>query len=334
MMAILPLLLAAAPEVPEVWICHFDTARLVTDELEWSFVREHLDGIKLYIGKVGPGRQAWDPDALAAFCAVCAEAGIRLSIECGGTLDFMPLDETNGEKSAELELRSFRNLREHGGELFALDLDGPVRRLMHPGEGRQGFGDLEAALTELCDYLTIVRAEFPETAFYALTNFPNWGWRGGLSYHGRGEMRQDWGDYAPVLAGIIRRTREAGVPVAGVTCDNPWEYANGTRRSATLEDPAQVDWMHRILDLERYVEAEGLEFNLIVNSEMGGNTSAQAFYEGTLAFLEAYRAAGGTPKRILIQSWYPHPEAVGPEDEEYSFTNLVAEVIRRVKGVE
>jgi creatinine amidohydrolase len=70
--------------------------------------------------------------------------------------------------------------------------------------------------------------------------------------------------------------------------------------------------------------------NLIVNSEAGGNTSDEAFCNDTLAFVDAYRAAGGSPKRWIVQSWYLHPKQVVPESEPHTMTALVRAVIEKL----
>lgn len=328
--AIRPVLEPAGEPPPEVWLCSQQSLGLADPALAWEFVRRRLDGVKLYIGQIHRARD--DSEPLRRFVELCRDEGIALSIELGGCLEFAPLDATNGEESAEIELRMSEALRTVGGEPWALDLDGPVRRLLYPGDGKPGFGDLEACFTEVCDALLAWRQVHPELRFFALTNFPNWGWRGDVSYHARGPQRQDWGDYLPVLRGLIRRTRQAGVPLRGLTIDNPGDYALGTRPSATLADPKQVDWLARLVDLERTAEAEGLEVNLILNHEAGGNTSGEAFEQGTLAFLDAFRAAGGSPTRYLVQSWYEHPRELGPEDQPGTMLHLTAEVIRRVKA--
>ncbi|MFQ5808830.1 MAG: hypothetical protein ACE5JM_04335, partial [Armatimonadota bacterium] len=278
---------------PEVWMCHHGAWDLAGPDAEWDFVRENLDGIKLYIGSV----QKAPEENLKALASTLKDAGIQVSIECGGTLGFAPLDDTNGEKSAEIELSKFKRWTDAGGELHYLDLDGPVRRLLHPGRDRQGFTSIERCVGELMDYMKAVRAVYPDIEFFALTNFPNWGYRGDVSYHARGPKRQDWGEYHDVISEIIRQCRESEMPLKGLTCDNPYEYAIGEHRSVMLPDPTIVDWLARIRDLEEYVEAEGVQFNLISNSEAGGKESAEAFYERSLKFLDTYLEAGGTPRR-------------------------------------
>ena len=39
-------------ETPEVWLCHHDVQDLADLDADWDFVRDHLDGIKVYIGSL------------------------------------------------------------------------------------------------------------------------------------------------------------------------------------------------------------------------------------------------------------------------------------------
>jgi len=316
-------------EEPEVWMCGGPPWVLAEPDAEWDFVKDKLGGIKLYIDAL----RRTPEEKLRTLASVLKEAGIQVAVECGGTLGFAPIDETNGEVSAGIEIPKLRRWTDVGGELDFLDIDGAVRRIMHPKD-KQGFATIEEAVAQLVVYLKAVREVYPDIGFFALTNFPNWGYRGDVSYHARGPERQDWGDYYDVITTIIEMTKEAGVPITGLTCDNPYEYAIGVRKSATLEDPTEVDWLARVRDLEELVEGEGLEFNLICNSEAGGQESAQAFYERTLEFLDTYMEAEGTPRRYVIQSWYPHPKKLVPETEDYTLTALVKAVIERLRSAD
>ncbi len=330
-MAVLAVACPAQVEAaPEVWMCHRNAEHLVAEDAEWSFVQEHLDGIQFYIDRLN----GYDEETLAKLAAMVAEHNLKVSVECGGTLDFGPMDETNGRWSAEHEMAKIAGFVDAGGRIDFLNLDGPIRRLMYSTDHREGLNDLDACVEQLIVYMQTVHAEYPDIEFFLLTNFPNWGWKGDVSYHARGPERMDWGDYYPVVEKALSRTREAGIPFRGLTVDNPYGYAIGTRPSVNLEDPTSVDWMGRIRELQDYVTGLGYEFNMIINDEEGGGESDAAFREGTLAFLDLFMETGPAPTRYIIQSWYVYPEAVVPETNPDSMTGLVRESIRRVKGMD
>jgi len=64
---------------------------------------------------------------------------------------------------------------------------------------------IDKAADELVDALQIHRQAHPETKYWLLTNFPNWGYRGDVSYHARGSQRQDYGDYDQVVRIVLNK---------------------------------------------------------------------------------------------------------------------------------
>jgi hypothetical protein len=182
--------------------------------------------------------------------------------------------------------------------------------------------------------MKVVNSRYPDLKFFTLTNFPNWGWKGGTSCHARHENRQDWGDYYDVVSTLLRKTKDAGVvnPV-GVTVDSPYQYTIGRVRSVNLEDPSRVNWIARLRDLEDYVESQGMELNLIINSVERLEVDAETYCEETLALIDLFEKAGGSPKRYIVQSWGHHPAKMLPESDPVSMTGLTKAVIMKVKGV-
>ena len=76
---------------------------------------------------------------------------------------------------------------------------------------------------------------------------------------------------------------------------------------------------------------EGLEVNLIVNSERGGMESDERFCRETLQMVETYLAAGGRPTRWFVQTWYPFPKRMVPESDPSTMAGLVKAGIERVR---
>jgi len=302
---------------------------LLDPEAEWPFAKEHLSGIQFYIDMVNKA----PTEKLKQFVQLIQEHKYQVAIECGGTLDFAPMNSTNGERSAAIELAKIDKFYAVGGKVDFLNIDGPIRRLMHPKSKRRGsFDSVEKAADELVDYLRIVRRAHPELRFFLLTNFPNWGYRGDVSYHARGPARQDYGDYDTVVRVVLKKLDAANIQLAGVTVDNPYEYLVGSHMSVKLEDPASVNWLARVRSYEDFARGGGLKFNLIANSEAGGKESDELFYNNTLKMVDAYVKAGGRPDRWFIQSWYEHPVRVVPESAHFSMTALVKAAIRRIEA--
>jgi len=315
----------------EVWLCAGGgVSELVREDADWPFVKANLAGIKLYVDQI----EEAPPEQLAALVRLVEKQHYQVAVECGCCLDFGPMDETNGEWSAKLELAKIDKWYAAGGKVDFLDLDGPVRRLMFP-EGRtdgQRFASMEAAADQVVKAVRIVHEAHPEIGFWHLTNFPNWGYRGDVSYHARGAARQDYGDYDDAHRLVCRKLKAAGIPLAGVTIDNPYDYLIGEHFSVGLADPKSVDWLGRVRAYEDRCVGEGLEVNLIVNTERGGTESDERFCRETLEMVDTYLRAGGRPTRWIVQTWYPYPKRIVPESEDFTMTALAKGVIEKVRA--
>jgi hypothetical protein len=182
---------------------------------------------------------------------------------------------------------------------------------------------IEYCAKEYVNYLREVRKTIPDVRFHLLVNFCNWGWKDGPAYHARGPNGQDHGDYHKVVPVLIRETRKAGLDLAALVVDAPYEYVTRAFPSP-YRSQKEVDWIGRIRELEDYVESEGLEFHLIINNSSA--KSSRESCENTLKYLAMYRKAGGSPKRWILQTWSAHPEKVVPDTERYTMTWLAREV--------
>ncbi len=105
---------------------------------------------------------------------------------------------------------------------------------------------------------------------------------------------------------------------------------HGKRRET--KEQTSVDWLTRVRRYEDFAREQNLTFNLIVNSERGGQESDERFFRETLQMVDTYLRAGGRPTRWFVQSWYPHPKQMLPETAPPSLTALVKAVIERVRG--
>ena len=242
------------------------------------------------------------------------------------------MDDTAGEWSVQHELAKIEKYYAAGGKVDFLDLDGPVRRLTHPDNRRDGqcYQSMEKAAIEVVDSVRIFHRAHPEVRFWHLTNFPNWGYKGDVSYHVRGPNRQDYGEYDDAHRLVFEKLKAAGLGLSGVTIDNPYDYLLGEHFSVNLKDPKSVNWLMRVRDYEDRCRAEGLDVNLIVNSERGGQQSDELFCRETLQMVDTYLKAGGRPTRWFVQSWYSHPKQIVPETAPNTMTALVKAVIQKV----
>jgi hypothetical protein len=310
---------------------HSSVLDLIAKDANAESSLEGIAGLKLYIEFVRNAKQS----DLAALVTLVRKNKLKIIVEVGGTLNHDWQDEA-GEKSAQVELAKLKRWYDAGGKVDYLDIDGPVWRLMgHPGWGKdptKKFVSYDRCAKELMDYLSAVKKAYPDIQFFLLTNFPNWGYKKGVSYHANGPQRQSRGDYHEVVTSVMKALKRSRISLAGATVDNPYGYFMGKKKSATLKDPTTVDWIARIRSYEDFCRSNGWEFNLIVNSEAGGKESDKRFYEDTLDMVARYQQAGGRPTRYFIQSWYEHPHKIVPATEPYSMTALTKAVIRQLQA--
>ena len=337
---------ADAP-TPEVWMGGRQPWVLGQRPDQWAGLRPRVGGLTLFIDQV----KTAELEDLRALVKVCGEAGVALGIECAGLCDWRAKEgDQAGELSFADEYRKVERLVTPvadggaGGAIAYLQMDGPFRRMLYQKVGdvpaKTGYQTLDTAAIELIDAMRLWRDKLPELQFHLLTNFPNWGWGETPAYHAwayTAEGPLGWGDYRKVLDLALERTKAADLPLTGLVVDNPYDYAIGAFRSNQLQVTAGVDWIQRIRELEDHIEAAGLQFSLILNSsragaEIGG--SDQMYRDETLAYLDRYRAAGGTPTRWVVESWYPRPRAWLPESEPTSLTGLTATILEQVTSAD
>ncbi|MCL5270908.1 MAG: hypothetical protein M1457_10265 [bacterium] len=319
----------SAADSSVVWMCHADAAALAAPGAQWEHVKANLPVLEMFIDRVG---SRYSDGELRAIADMCRRNRIRIAIECGGPLGVTAPDATEGETSARIELKKIARLARAGATPDYLNLDHPIRRINEAAERNGTAFSLDQAVAELVDYMKAVRAVYPQIQFYLLSNFPNWGWKGERSYTGQTGKPMGWGDYYPVVTKAIDAANAAGIPLAGVTVDFPYDYATGlVRHPGFANDPQRTDWIARIRELENLVHGRGLKFTLIVNSQRGGARDPKLYSEDTLAYIDLYRAAGGKPDVWLVESWYRYPRRVVPETEPYTMTNLVWEVMKKVE---
>jgi hypothetical protein len=353
---------SASPRRPEVWFSHAHPEPLGREPDQWPTVQRELDVLQFPINAVA---FLIPQDDLKRLRAVLKRNGIRVSIECG-YFDWEPqqsdfsapnpkritdrprpvLRPGIGAETARIEIAKLAPLFAAGMRPDYIVMDGPVRRLIHPGAdtgriephgSQEGLADVEAAVDEVVAYMREWRRRLPNVRFMALTNFPNWGWKGQVAYWASGPGGMYWGDYYPVLEALVRKTRAAGMPLAGLVMDNPYEYMMGRIPVGPpwpepTKRPQETDWLARVLDLERTARGLGLAVSLIVNSQKGGHESDLAFVRYTLECLEAYRSRGGMAERYVFQTWYPHPEKLIPDTDPHSMTGMLRQALDVIKG--
>jgi len=330
---------------PRVWMCKGNFAELAAvDQRTWRFVQAYCKVIKVYIDEIPKVRI----EDLRKFAELCAANRIEVAVECAGLCDWR---SSAGKNTAKLSFQDeFAKVKRYikpveeggaGGKIKYLDMDHPITRLIYQTvngrETKADFHTLGSASDQLVEVMKLWRDKIPDIEFCFLTNFPNYGWADYPAYHAwdfTGEGEKGYYDAKAELETVIKKTAAAGIPLKGITVDNPYDYATGQHFSNQPSVTTGVDWVQRLRDLQDFCKQNKLEFGLIFNSERAGSEgsgSDELYFKETLDFVDLYCSTGSIPDYYIIQSWYKHPSAYVPETEPYTMTNLVMEVILKLR---
>lgn len=130
---------------------------------------------------------------------------------------------------------------------------------------------------------------------------------------------------------------------AGFTTDSP--YAGYQKWGGSETHPDALRHREKIILYERWLQQRGREHQFIANSSGGSDfsgfdTATQAgrdawdllYKQQSLRSIQLHQLEGGRPDKVLFESWYDGPFTMVPETANGSFTNLVADGIRYLKG--
>ena len=131
---------------------------------------------------------------------------------------------------------------------------------------------------------------------------------------------------------------------AGFTTDSP--YAGYQRWGGSESQADAIRHREKIILYERWLQARGREHHFIANTAGGGDfdgfdTGTQAgrdawdllYKQQSLRSIQLHQLEGGRPDKVYFESWYDGPFTLVPETRNGTFTNLVRDGIRYLKGV-
>jgi len=296
-----------APGKPErhgqhIWIGPNMAARLFVPGASWPSVQARTHVLKLYISDLDR-----DPSSLASMAATLNQAHIAVAIESGGLRGW----DCSGASVGNVDSDFIQRLVRAGGAISFIALDEPFANSIASGaEPNCGYTVAQAA-AELATEIHIMRAAFPGVEIGLIEPVP---WYSVGSYPSNSVTA--FGDLPQLLDTCLSVLARAHERIDFFHADAPYDY-----------DQALPNGWQKVVALEQAVRARGLRFGLIYNSEAGGTAGDEPFHDQALAALRAYQAAGGNPDDLLLQSWYPYPDVMVPEDQANTFTNTAKDVI-------
>lgn len=125
---------------------------------------------------------------------------------------------------------------------------------------------------------------------------------------------------------------------AGFTTDSPFGGYQQWGGSETNADA--IKHRAKIILYERWLQQQGREHEFIANTTPGNDTSTQAgrdawdllYKQQSLRSIQLHQLEGGRPDKVIFESWYDGPFTMVPETQNGTFTNLVRDGIRYLKG--
>ncbi len=320
------LLVASSPglALPRLSIC---PSYYPEDMSTWPVVLDSIDIYKFYIDRLDPAEYPQLPALIEAL----REHDVQIAVEMAGLIDWGPCDESEADSSYAKERGKLQHLVDLGVTPDILVFDGPISRVVEGGRAGYCEMPLAEAIDQLVAVAQMYRQEWPDVQIALLVNFPHWQYGDWPAYHGDCEPFL-FGEYGSVLDAVFAAMDEAGIPVASLEVDSPYDYSIGTVPPAPCSeiDPATIDWVARLRELEHQVSQHpGTEFCMIYNSDQAGRTSNAQFHLESLQWATLYPSSGGHPGRVMFQSWYPYPDIITPEWGDSTFMNIPFQWIQR-----
>ncbi len=301
---------------------YWDT--LFDNEDEWSSILRNIDVFSFCMAAV----QQNEGDFITRMVPLLKKYNVSIAIEGGALGQTKNADHgclpNDGEIIAKREIEKIQKIYDVGGKVNYYSMDGPIRRTIG-GYFKDNCGwTLDQSVANLILYMKTFHAVHPETKFGIIVNFPNWPYKGTVSYAGKKEPEVI--EYDRVLDEIVEQLNASGEKIYYVHADNPYDYAIEDVWTNKEVKEKKIDWVKRILDLEKQVKKHDLKFGLIYNSMRGGNTSDQLFANDTKKYVKLYAERGGKVDDAIIESWFSYPKNITPKEKPHSFLNLVSKI--------
>lgn len=316
-----------------------DFLRTFTDTQNWPTVYKRTAVFKQFIETLSPtpcpatGRPLYTDEELRQLAAFVNKAGLKTDFEIGGlrwTKD--SCGPGSGRRSAAKEIKTLQRWVDAGGKIDYLTTDHAV--MWNVGLVLQGNKELAGladpdwhkVLDEVADSLAMIHKAFPEAKIGMIESLGYFSVRGA-----NGEMYPTTDpaciypiDFGEFLVTVRKKLQERGIAL------DHWHLDFGYRDCFYDGRNTKTADFNRLIGAERQLKSLGIPGGIIINafddfSQSGTNLIQEkekarnvaerndSAVRNTLAYLEAYRKAGGNPDTWIFQRWQPYPDTTGPE---------------------
>jgi len=233
--------------------------------------------------------------------------GIKLAINAAGAT----WAQAKGRRGMiRRDMRVMQRLKQAGIELHYISLQSVLSKTL-VRDGKVQEYPMSQRIDDIVAYAKAAREIFPAAEIGIIDALPS---------HGK--------DYRAPYRQLKDGMAREGLALSYIHLDMPFEFP--ARRINGASWPG-------VREVERYVEDElGLQFGFFVTSKEGGVISSRAFHDKVMAALDCYLGAEGTPRDLVIASWFPHPRTTIPETatgDDYPAMRTVLEFGRRLDQI-
>lgn len=291
-------------------------------------IAKKIDVYGMFILEVGKN----NGDFLTNLIPILNRNNVKIAVEAMG-IPNVTVDSSGGLKLVTVcsdnatmaniysasELGVLKKIYDRGGKVSYLSLDDPLARGTKNSVYQSIYtcnGTIDDAIDITLRYINNIHAVYPDIKVGLITNFPNWVYGGSPSYPTIGNP----GDYYYILDKFVKTAQSRNIKIFYVNADNPYDYAIGAVPGGNSTNLTKQKWTQRIVDLEHQVKSYGLSFGLIYNSARGGTSKIDnsLLYNDTINYINYYYTSGGRPDNVVIESWYPRPDAMLPYSTYYT----------------
>ena len=289
------------------------------DEAQWSALRAKLDasGGALHVRLMAISfMNATQLHALAA-ATTAAGGNLSLSVEGGGAL----CGKGSGTAAAAHDIALFQPFVAAGGVLTHWLLESIFSRTQR-GCAEQSVAETAKELADFAKAIATAGLARPGSggpALYLYDALPHYAvgdtWPANDPRYGL--------ELGATLRALAAAMAAQGVSLAGYWMDCPFEYSRDYP-NATQPLPAGSGF-EKIAAAVKLVKGMGLRVGKTLNSQAGGQKSAQAFYASTMADAEQVAAVvpsaasgGDSFDALMVETWYSFPATAIPETTRYT----------------
>lgn len=306
----------AAPPADRVWFSpspgSIDYIRLFERPEEWPHARQLVSVFKFYQQHtmtpapsiVGPN--TYDALARAGVFRLVNRWGKKIAIESWAVKDFYCTPDATGMNPAIADtVRAVNAVKTAGGGVAYLAMDEPFVS----GRARTCNGPaLEPTADRVATYVNGVKGAFPDIQIGLIEAYPF--------------------SSADAIERIVGLLKARGVPPAFLHLDVDWHLSGP---EAFTRD---------MLRLQAFAASENLTFGIIINGADGNSDPLYAIdaYTSTGLIADTFRSWDHMPDQLIVQSWAASSTGLVitptnlPEDRAYTHTNMLWDVLRRLRG--